>query len=154
MPLQDRGRLKFANNKQTIPPNNHYLKLPGMPWKMSVKPNTLVDLHLSPLELETPFTDYIFIDIDQRRLDQLERLKQNYDSTTRIHLRKRDCNDYLCELLKDIPWKQWRGVVFLDPFGMQVPLGYCCRNGEDWGNRGFHKFPRGHGHPALTQKEW
>ena len=98
---------------------------------------------LVALELETPFTDYIFIDIDQRRLNQLERLKQNYDSTTRIHLRKRDCNDYLRELLKDIPWKQWRGVAFLDPFGMQVPWDTVAEMGKTGAIEVFINFPVG-----------
>ena len=98
---------------------------------------------LVALELETPFTDYIFIDIDQRRLNQLERLKQNYDSTTRIHLRKRDCNDYLRELLKDIPWKQWRGVIFLDPFGMQVPWDTVAEMGKTGAIEIFINFPVG-----------
>ena len=32
-----------------------------------------------------------------------------------------NCNDYLCEMLNKIKGKPWRGVVFLDPFGMHVP---------------------------------
>jgi len=33
-----------------------------------------------------------------------------------------DCNEYLRNrLAKRVDWSRWRGVVFLDPFGMQVP---------------------------------
>ena len=72
------------------------------------------------LELEKPFTDYVFVEVDEGRLAQLGGLQREYESLRRIHVRKRDCNDYLRELVRKTNWKEWRGVVFLDPFGMQV----------------------------------
>ncbi len=96
------------------------------------------------LELEIPFTDYIFIEVDQNRLNQLKELKNNYDSKSRrIYLRKRDCNDYLRELLKDIQWKQWRGVIFMDPFGMQVPWDTIAEIGRTKAIEVFINFPVG-----------
>ena len=39
-------------------------------------------------------------------------------------IRQKDCNEYLLERLVSNPkidWSTWRGMVFSDPFGMQVP---------------------------------
>ena len=96
------------------------------------------------LELENPFTDYIFIEIARKRLDQLERLKTNYDSPNRrIHLREQDCNEYLRELLDKIQWAEWRGVIFLDPFGMQVPWDTIVEIGKTEAIEVFINFPVG-----------
>jgi len=77
------------------------------------------------LELDTPFTDYIFVEMDQNRIQALKSLKNEFSEKkrTRIHIRECDCNAYLLRLLQKIErkWHRWRGVVFLDPFGMQVP---------------------------------
>ena len=94
------------------------------------------------LELEKPFTDYIFVEIDKERLDQLERLKKDYQNR-RIHLRKQDCNDYLRKLLNETQWTQWRGVIFLDPFGMQVPWDTIVEIGKTEAIEVFINFPVG-----------
>ena len=99
---------------------------------------------LVALELEVPFTDYIFIEIDQSRLNQLKELKKDYeDPNRRIYLRDKDCNDYLRELLNKTPWTQWRGVVFLDPFGMQVPWDTIAEIGNTKAIEIFINFPVG-----------
>ena len=96
------------------------------------------------LELENPFTDYVFIEIDKKRLKQLEALKKDYESTNRrIHLRKQDCNYYLRELLGKTQWTEWRGVVFLDPFGMQVPWDTIVEIGKTEAIEIFINFPVG-----------
>ena len=96
------------------------------------------------LELENPFTDYVFIEIDRKRLKQLEALKKDYESANqRIYLRKRDCNDYLRKLLGKTPWTEWRGVVFLDPFGMQVPWDTIAEIGKTKAIEIFINFPVG-----------
>lgn len=75
------------------------------------------------LEVAPPFTDYIFVEVDQVRIQHLESLKSNSAEPGRVHIRKQDCNTCLTEFIEKIrPQKHhWRGVVFLDPFGMQVP---------------------------------
>ncbi len=96
------------------------------------------------LELENPFTDYIFIEINKRRLKQLEVLKEDYEGKKpRIHLRQKDCNDYLCKLLDKTQWTEWRGVVFLDPFGMQVPWDTIVEIGKTKAIEIFINFPVG-----------
>ncbi len=95
------------------------------------------------LQLKNPFTDYIFIENDQHRLNQLKELKENYDSTGRIHLRNQDCNEYLSDQLNKIQWKEWRGVIFLDPFGMQVPWDTIAKIGKTKAIEIFINFPVG-----------
>ena len=78
------------------------------------------------LELKHPFTVYVFIELDKARIAQLEALKAEFEAPERrIFIREEDCNTYFNKLLSEYSaadWKRhWRGVVFLDPFGMQVP---------------------------------
>lgn len=78
------------------------------------------------LKLKHPFTDYIFIELDNKHQRHLQSLKSEFEATprnVRIHVKKQDCNDYLIDFLERTreKWYQWSGVVFLDPFGMQVP---------------------------------
>ena len=76
------------------------------------------------LEIENRFTDYVFVEQDPVRISGLKDLEAEFSSgQSRIHIREEDCNAYLRKLIRDMndKWSQWRGVVFLDPFGMQVP---------------------------------
>ena len=85
------------------------------------------------LDIKYPFTDYVFIEIEPKRLQQLKELKESYKDKIphrRIHIRNLDCNDYLTKLLQDTNWNKWRGVVFLDPFGMQVPWSTVAEIGK------------------------
>ncbi|WP_242342706.1 three-Cys-motif partner protein TcmP [Anaeromyxobacter terrae] len=75
------------------------------------------------LNVEPPFTHYVFVEADPDRLAQLESLKIEYGDSRAISVREGDCNEYLATRLLDGFRRDrcWRGVVFLDPFGMQVP---------------------------------
>lgn len=76
------------------------------------------------LELQRPFTDYIFIEIDETKIGRLQQLKHEFDKrNTRIHIHQTECEKYLRDLLNKCngQWNRWRGLIFLDPFGMQVP---------------------------------
>lgn len=98
------------------------------------------------LKLEYPFTDYIFIEIDKQRLNQLKKLEAIYGDEQlprRIHIRNQDCNTYLGTLLKKTQWNHWRGVVFLDPFGMQVPWSTIAEIGKTHAIEVFINFPVG-----------
>ncbi len=72
------------------------------------------------LNLEYPFTYYVFIELNEKRLTELNKLKEEHsDKDIRIH--DFNCNDYLQKLSsKNINWNEWRGVIFLDPFGTDV----------------------------------
>jgi three-Cys-motif partner protein len=73
------------------------------------------------LGIEPEFTACVFLEKSRKRIAELERLKAEF-SRRRIRIEQGDCNAYLCEeLVKRADWTRWRAVVFLDPFGMQVP---------------------------------
>ena len=75
------------------------------------------------LEIEHPFTHYVFIERSPDRVADLERLKTEYGSSRSIFIRQTDCTKYLKDRLATNPkldWKKNRALVFLDPFGMQV----------------------------------
>lgn len=76
------------------------------------------------LELDVPFSHYVFVEKREDRIASLEALKSEFSSTRSIAIRKGDCNTYLREKLVENPridWNKYRALVFLDPFGMQVP---------------------------------
>jgi three-Cys-motif partner protein len=74
------------------------------------------------LALPDPFTRYIFIERDPKRVAELESLQQEYGSARTIEVREGDANSELHTLLNSgIDWRSHRCVVFLDPFGMHVP---------------------------------
>jgi three-Cys-motif partner protein len=76
------------------------------------------------LEIEPPFTHYVFLERDPQRLEMLHSLEKEYAGKRKIFVRSGDCNEYLDRRLvhnPELDWKKWRSVVFLDPFGMQVP---------------------------------
>ena len=75
------------------------------------------------LEIEHPFTHYVFVELDEKRRKELHKLQQHYGTSRDIKIHDQNCNEYLSQLVtkKDINWREWRGVVFLDPFGTHVP---------------------------------
>jgi three-Cys-motif partner protein len=96
------------------------------------------------LGIEHPFTDYVFVEVDPERIAQLEKLKGEFPSK-RIHIRSGECAAYLEGLLERNRgrWRQWRGVVFLDPFGMQVPWRTIAALGKTRAIEVFLNFPVG-----------
>jgi three-Cys-motif partner protein len=74
------------------------------------------------LDLENPFSAYVFIDNDKNRIAELNALKAEYGASRTIVVQEGDANVGLQDwLASGIDWKKHRAVVFLDPFGMQVP---------------------------------
>lgn len=74
------------------------------------------------LDIANPFTSYLFIERSAERLRELEALKTSYGVNRNISIHAGDANDALHALLaKRRHWRNVRGVVFLDPFGMHVP---------------------------------
>lgn len=76
------------------------------------------------LHIQPAFDKFIFIEKDFKRFAELQRLKTDVpDKASRMIFVNRDANDYLLELLTNTRWRQTfdRAVLFLDPFGMQVP---------------------------------
>lgn len=74
------------------------------------------------LDIENPFTSYIFIERDPQRISELNALQAEYLSQRNVVVTEGDANVALQAWLSSgIDWHHHRAVVFLDPFGMQVP---------------------------------
>jgi len=72
------------------------------------------------LEVKPEFERYIFIEKNEDRFRELEKLKTEFpDKKDRIILINEEANSYLNNLCKK-SWKKHRAVMFLDPFGMQI----------------------------------
>jgi three-Cys-motif partner protein len=71
------------------------------------------------LEIDHPFDKYVFIEKDERAYESLLGLKDEYPYR-KIDCHHGDANDWLIERCSR-NWESHRAVVFLDPFGMQVP---------------------------------
>lgn len=76
------------------------------------------------LDVQFPFVWSVFVDKDPVRIAELQKLQKEYAGIRKILIRQTDCNRYLLDSIVNNPkisWTNWRAVVFLDPFGMQVP---------------------------------
>ena len=66
---------------------------------------------------DKPFDELIFVEKDQGRCAELERLKDEFPRSS-IRIENSDANEFLCGLRRN--WQDWRGVLFLDPFATQI----------------------------------
>lgn len=74
------------------------------------------------LDIDTPFTKYVFIERASDRIEELKTLTTDYGVTRSIDIKQGDANTEILQWLSsDRDWKKRRAVVFLDPFGMQLP---------------------------------
>lgn len=108
------------------------------------------------LELKYPFTYYVFVDKNAERATALENLKEEYKGRRKIVVRKADCNGYLINKVVNnskIDWKCDRALVFLDPFGMQVPWSTLKSLGGTKGIEVFLNFPVGMAIQRLLLKD-
>lgn len=75
------------------------------------------------LDLQHPFTHYVFIEKNPDRVEELKQLQVKYHGVRKMSIHQEDCTGYLLRSVVNnrlINWKTHRAVVFLDPFGMQV----------------------------------
>ena len=75
------------------------------------------------LETEPPFADYYFIEQDAQKCRELRTLKRDFpEKASSIHILNEDANtaiERICNFC--LQSRNVRGVLFLDPFGMNVP---------------------------------
>lgn len=71
------------------------------------------------LEVEPPFHEYILIEKITRRAEELSRLRTEYP-TRAIRIVNADANDAVGAICQSTNWRSSRGVIFLDPFGLQL----------------------------------
>ncbi len=76
---------------------------------------------LRALEATPPFDVYWFIELSPWRLQQLENLRAQFPTRT-MRIRQKDCNEVLRnEVVTELTYaSKKRGLVFLDPYGLQV----------------------------------
>ncbi len=108
------------------------------------------------LNLRDPFTLYVFIEKDSARVAELRKLKQEFGSSRKIKIIEGDCGDYLSELASKPAgtFRSWRGVVFLDPFGMQVPWRILSGLGDTGAFEVLVNFPVGMAIQRLLLRRW
>lgn len=71
------------------------------------------------LEVDPPFDRYVLIERVKRRASELLGLKNEYPNRN-IEVINADANEAIADLCKATNWRNSRGVVFLDPYGLQV----------------------------------
>lgn len=88
----------------------------------------------------------VFIERDADRVRHLNTLGAELGPPGRVRVISEDCNAFLNERLITNPpvdWSEWRAVVFLDPFGMQVPWSTISGLGGTGAFEVFINFPVG-----------
>jgi len=111
---------------------------------------------LVALQIEPPFTNYVFLEREPDRVEMLKRLEHEYKGRRKIVIRHGDCNHYLNDKLVNNPqinWKKCRAVVFLDPFGMQVPWKTIARLAATRAIEVFLNFPVGMSIRRLLRRD-
>ncbi len=75
------------------------------------------------LKIRNRFDQYVFIEKSQKRAEELEKIKADApysDIADSIFIQCGECNALLQKWCAEPIWNEYRAVVFLDPFGMQV----------------------------------
>lgn len=71
------------------------------------------------LEVDPPFDDYVLIERAVGRASELTALVEAYPDR-KITIVNADANQAIADLCRTTNWQKTRGVVFLDPYGLQV----------------------------------
>lgn len=73
------------------------------------------------LKIKYPFKKYIFIEKEDWRIEKLKKLKDEFKNND-IEIKQGDCNKIITkEITPLIKFKNYnRGIIFLDPFGMEI----------------------------------
>ena len=73
------------------------------------------------LNIDHPFDDYIFFEKSPARYKVLTETVQPYKRKgLNITVKNAESNQYIKHLCRTVNWRDYRAVIFLDPFGMQV----------------------------------
>lgn len=93
-------------------------------------------VHGSPrvaLNIQHPFTEYILVEKSSGRIAELKALREEYAGRRNITILEGDANRELMDYLitrGHYDWNTYRAIVFLDPFGMQMPWSSIERLGQ------------------------
>lgn len=73
------------------------------------------------LEVQPEFDEYIFIEKNRNRFEELKKLQDTFPSKRgRMTFEKEDANTAIVNICNKIDWRNNRAVLFLDPYGMAV----------------------------------
>jgi three-Cys-motif partner protein len=73
------------------------------------------------IEANPSFHRYIFIESDQSKINELEKLqKEHPGKAEKIKIIRNEANEFIKNYCKDEDWANTRAVLFLDPFATQV----------------------------------
>jgi three-Cys-motif partner protein len=73
------------------------------------------------LEIDPPFTKYLFIELNREHANELQIMRNGYPKiASRVEIVVAEANVFLKDLCENRNWQNHRAVLFLDPYGMQV----------------------------------
>lgn len=106
------GKYSTKNDQQDMP-------------LLAIKKDTDIEVRegsaRAALNITNPFHKYHFIDLAENNFEQLNSLKAEYSSlSSRINLHRADANQTVLRICKGTNWDDCRGVLFLDPFDLEV----------------------------------
>lgn len=74
------------------------------------------------LRCQPPFNEYVLVEKSTSKVRDLSKLVLEHPAIAdRIHIKPGDANNELERFCRERNWRKWRAVVFLDPYGNQVP---------------------------------
>jgi three-Cys-motif partner protein len=74
------------------------------------------------LDIGNPFSSYTFIERNPLRVAELNALVREYGPGRNVVVKEGDASTELLAILATrTDWRSYRGVVFVDPFGMHIP---------------------------------
>lgn len=71
------------------------------------------------LDVTRPFDEYLFIELRPKHVKALRALAAEHDAGGRVSILQGDAREHLAEALRGHDWTATRGVLFLDPYGLQ-----------------------------------
>ena len=104
------------------------------------------------LEVEPAFHQYVLIERATRRASELSALIAEYPNR-KIEVINANANDAIAELCRATNWRSTRGVVFLDPYGMQVSWPTLVAISRTGALDAWILFPTGMGLNRLLKKD-
>ncbi len=104
------------------------------------------------LEVEPPFDRYVLIEKAAHRASELSALLEEYPGRN-VAIVNADANEAIADVCRGTNWRATRGVVFLDPYGLQVAWETLVRISETRALDVWILFPTGMGLNRLLTKD-
>jgi three-Cys-motif partner protein len=98
---------------------------------------------LNALLVNPPFSRYLFIDLDKRKLDTLRALVPDFPNSERVEFAEGDCNEVLLtRVFQRLEWDKYKRALFLlDPYGLHLDWEVLLKAGQSRAVEVFLNFP-------------